>query len=101
MAEEGGTNTCPCKVVENGKSTSPSTTLEGGYAKTTTVDQFIQVKELSAEPAAAAEGVVHMGASAAAHGGGRAGTVWAQAYSFAVAETISGLAHLPDLLPAA
>jgi len=42
--------------------------LEGGYAKTTAVDRFAQVKEPSAEPAAAAEGVARAGASAAAHG---------------------------------
>jgi len=55
MAEEGGANTCPCKAAGNGKSTSPSTTLEGRYAKMTAVDQFVQVKEPSAELAAVAE----------------------------------------------
>ena len=47
---------------------SPSTTLEGGYPSGTTVDWFAQVKEPSAEPAAAAEGVARAGASAAAQG---------------------------------
>ena len=66
--EEGGANTCPCKAAGNGKSASPGTTLEGGYAKTTAVDWFARVKEPSAEPAAAAEGVARAGASAVAHG---------------------------------
>ena len=43
--------------------------LEGGYASGTAVDWFAQVKEPSAEPATAAEGVTHAGESAAAHGG--------------------------------
>ena len=99
---ESGMNVCPCKAVGKGEKASPSTTLEGGYASGTTVDQFARVKEPSAELATAAEGVAHVGASAAAQGRGGAGTV-ARAQSFAAAavETASGLARLPDLLPAA
>jgi len=99
---ESGANACPCKAAGKGEKASPSTTLEGGYASGTAVDRFTQVKEPSVEPAAAAEGVVRAGASTAVQGRGGAGTV-ARARSFAVvvAETTSGLARLPDLLPAA
>jgi len=65
---ESGANACPCKVAGKGEKASPSTTLEGGYASGTTIDRFVQVKEPSAEPAAAAEGVARAGASAAAQG---------------------------------
>jgi len=65
---ESGANACPCKAVGKGEEASPSTTLEGGYASGTAVDWFMQVKEPSAEPAAAAEGVARAGASAAAQG---------------------------------
>jgi len=65
---ESGANACPCKAAGKGKEASPGTTLEGGYASGTTVDRFAQVKEPSAELAAAAEGVAHVGASTAAQG---------------------------------
>jgi len=65
---ESGANACPCKAAGKGEEASPGTTLEGGYASGTAVDRFARVKEPSAEPAAAAEGVVHAGASAAAQG---------------------------------
>ena len=76
MAAESGANACPCKVVGKGEKASPGTTLEGGYASWITVDWFTRVKEPSAEPATAAEGVTHAGASAVAQGGGGAGTGW-------------------------
>ena len=67
-AAEGGTNMCPRKAAQKGGSASPGATLEGGYASGTAVDRFARVKEPSAEPAAAAEGVARAGASAAAQG---------------------------------
>ena len=99
---ESGANACPCKAAGKGKEVSPGTTLEGGYASGTAVDRFAQVKEPSAEPAAAAEGIAHAGASAAVQGRGGAGTVArAQSFAAAAAETALGLACLPDLSPAA
>ena len=80
MAAEGGANACPCKAAGKGGSTSPGATLEGGYASGTAVDRFAQVKEPSAEPAAAAEGVTRAGESAAAHGG-RVGDAQPSAFS--------------------
>jgi len=65
---ESGANAGPCKVAGKHENASPGTTLEGGYPSGTAIDWFVQVKEPSAEPAAAAEGVVHAGASAAAQG---------------------------------
>jgi len=69
MAAEGGANACPRKAAGKGGSASPGATLEGGYASGTAIDWFAQVKEPSAEPATAAEGVVRAGESTAAHGG--------------------------------
>jgi len=65
---ESGANVCPCKAAGKGEKASPGTMLEGRYASGTAVDQFMQVKEPSAEPAAAAEGVACVGASAAVQG---------------------------------
>jgi len=65
---ESGANACPCKAAGKGEEASPGTMLEGGYASGTAIDRFAQVKEPSAEPAAAAEGVARAGASAAAQG---------------------------------
>jgi len=65
---ESGVNACPCKAVGKGKKASPGTTLEGRYASGTAIDRFVQVKEPSAELAAAAEGVMCVGASVAVQG---------------------------------
>jgi len=65
---ESGVNACPCKAAGKGEEASPGTTLEGGYASGTAIDWFAQVKEPSAELAAAAEGVACVGASTAAQG---------------------------------
>jgi len=65
---ESGANVCPCKAAGKGEKASPGTMLEGRYASGTAVDRFAQVKEPSAEPAAAVEGIAHAGASAAAQG---------------------------------
>ena len=64
---ECGANARPCKALGKGEKASPGTTLEGGYASGDAVDRFARVKEPSAGPAAAAEGVAHVGASAVAH----------------------------------
>ena len=102
MVAESGVNACPCKAAGKGEKASPSTMLEGRYASGTAVDRFAQVKEPSAEPATAAEGVACVGASTVAQGRGGAGTVArARSFAAAAAETASGLARLPDLSPAA
>jgi len=62
VAEEG-TNTRPSEAGERRENASPSTVLEGGCATGTTADRFAQVKEHTAEPVAAAEGVMQAGAS--------------------------------------
>ena len=68
MVAESGANACPCKAAGKGKKASPGTMLEGRYTSGTAVDRFVQVKEPSAELAAAAEGVARAGASAVAQG---------------------------------
>jgi len=96
-AVEGGTNTLPSDVVEKGTNARPGLPLEGRYASRTAPDGFTNVKECAVEPATAAEGDVHVGASTV--GTCRAGAgMAAWATVFAAAETASGLAHLPDLL---
>ena len=99
-AAEGGTNTLPSDVVEKGANARPGPLLEGRYASRTAPDGFANVKECTAEPAAAVEGDTHAGASTA--GTCRAGAgMAAQATVFAAAETASGLVCLPDLSPPA
>jgi len=68
MVAESGANVCPSKVAGKRENASPGTMLEGGYPSGTAIDWFAQVKEPSVELAAAAEGVAHAGASAAAQG---------------------------------
>jgi len=100
LAAEGGANALPSDTVEKGANTRPGPPLEGGYASRTAPDGFANVKECAAEPAAAAEGDVHAGASTV--GTCRAGAGMAvQATVFAAVETALGLARLPDLLPPA
>jgi len=96
---EGGANVLLGQAAGKGGNVSPSTALEGRYVSGPPVDGFMQVNKPSAEPATAVEGDVHAGASTVTHG--RAGGTVARACLFAVAETASGLARLPDLLPVA
>ena len=88
------------RVAERGESASPGAAPEDRYAGGPAVDQSVQVKERSVEPATAAEGDTRAGESTPENVGAGAGTAaWAR--SFAAVQTASGLAHLPDLLPAA
>jgi len=90
----------PKRCGGKGANARPGPLLEGRYASRTAPDGFANVKECTAEPAAAVEGDTHAGASTA--GTCRAGAgMAAQATVFAAAETASGLVCLPDLSPPA
>ena len=60
---ESGTNALLGRVAEKRKNVNPGTVLEGGDVSGSTVGWFLGLKECATEPAAAAEGDVHAGAS--------------------------------------
>jgi len=64
-AAEGGANTLPSDAAEKGANARPGPPLEGRYASGTAPDGFTNVKECTAEPAAAAEGDMQWNAKAA------------------------------------
>ena len=62
---EWGTKVCLGKATGRGENVSLGTALAGGCTSRTTMDPSARVKKCTADPVAAAEGVVHAGASTA------------------------------------